>query len=281
MINFLKNIKIRKVFKNFLPPIIPIIYRRLTSKYNFCGEYKSWQDAQNKSSGYASEHILEKTKNALLKVKNGEAVYERDSYIFNKIQYSWPLLSTLLYVSLIKNSELNILDFGGSLGSSYFQNKLFLQSIKKIKWNIVEQELFVICGNKYFKDASLSFYKNTNECLLENSPALTIFSNSLQYLPKPYEALSEIFKNKMEYILIDKLPLNHKKDLITVQNVNPEIYDASYPLWIFKEESILNYFSNNGYELLYDFNVPGLDFIIRKTKFSGEYKGYLFRIKRS
>ena len=34
-----------------------------------------------------NKNVLEKCKNALLKVKNGEAAYERDSVLFNQIQY--------------------------------------------------------------------------------------------------------------------------------------------------------------------------------------------------
>jgi putative methyltransferase (TIGR04325 family) len=38
------------------------------------------------------------------------------------------------------------LDFGGSLGSSYFQNKKFLDALRLVEWNVVEQENFVATG---------------------------------------------------------------------------------------------------------------------------------------
>ncbi len=67
---------------------------------------------------------------SLLKVKRGEAVYERDSIVLEKFQYSWPLTSGLLYAATMSNSKLNVLDFGGSLGSSYYQNRNYLKGIK-------------------------------------------------------------------------------------------------------------------------------------------------------
>jgi putative methyltransferase (TIGR04325 family) len=71
------------------------------------------------STGYDSEIILEKTRDALLKVKNGEAAYERDSVLFDEIQYAWPLLTSLMWVAAQAKGILNVLDFGGSLGTTY------------------------------------------------------------------------------------------------------------------------------------------------------------------
>ena len=40
------------------------------------------------SSGYDSQLILDKVLTSTLKVKNGEAAYERDSVLFDEIQYA-------------------------------------------------------------------------------------------------------------------------------------------------------------------------------------------------
>ena len=94
--------------------------------YGWSGNYSNWAEAEKESSGYNSKNILETVKQATLKVKNGQAVYERDSVIFNEIEYSFPILSSLMWVAAQNNGELNILDFGGYLGSSYYQYKTFL-----------------------------------------------------------------------------------------------------------------------------------------------------------
>ncbi len=77
------------------PPVFIHLARRLhgnrpADAYGLSGDYRSWDEAMTASTGYDSGIILEKTKAALLKVKNGEAAYERDSVLFDEIQYAWP-----------------------------------------------------------------------------------------------------------------------------------------------------------------------------------------------
>lgn len=62
----------------FLPQILRrqlhTIRNRLYPSYGnyLSGNYLSWSDALQASIGYDSDNILKKTKDALLKVKNGE-----------------------------------------------------------------------------------------------------------------------------------------------------------------------------------------------------------------
>jgi hypothetical protein len=62
--------------KFIIPPFITHIYQKSVHETNHChydlsGDYNSWESAVAASTGYDSELILEKTKSALLKVKNG------------------------------------------------------------------------------------------------------------------------------------------------------------------------------------------------------------------
>ena len=126
----------KSTLKSVIPPILISCYRKIFPKKEkigmWSGNYTSWQEAKANCTGYDAANILEKCKNALLKVKNGEAAYERDSVLFNQIQYSWGLLAGLQKAALENNGNLCVLDFGGSLGSTYFQNKAFLSSLKKL-----------------------------------------------------------------------------------------------------------------------------------------------------
>ena len=126
--------------KTFAKRIIPekILRYFVGFFYGWHGNYFSWNEAKQKCSGYESQIILDKVKQSSLKVKEGLAAYERDSVIYSKVQYSFPLLSGLMWIAARNNGKLNVLDYGGSLGSSYFQNKRFLDSISGIHWCIVE-----------------------------------------------------------------------------------------------------------------------------------------------
>lgn len=245
---------LKQIFRDFIPPIFFRIYQRSVKKSGFFGNYQSWEEAKKLSSGYDSDVILNKVKDAILKVKSGETVYERDSVQFDKIHYSWPLLVGLLWIASQNRNKLNLIDFGGSLGSSYYQNKKFLLHLDELRWNIVEQKKFVECGKRYFEGKHLKFYFRLDDCLKVQHADTILLSSVIQYLEKPYELLKEIIENKFKYILFDRTPfLDNGKDRITIQKVPAEIYRASYPSWFFNLSKFLRFFSEE-YELVAEFD---------------------------
>ena len=228
-----------RIYKHF-----KYIINKFLKKPGWYGNYSSWAEAQKKCTGYDAANILEKVKIAILKVKNGEAVYERDSVLFDEIQYSFPLLYALQYIAAENNNTLSIIDFGGSLGSSYFQNKKILDGLNKVHWSIVEQPNFVAVGKEAIQDDRLKFYTTIDAAIEANGkPDLVILSCSIQYIENPYKLLSEVVNKKSKYIIIDNTLFNFKaRDRITKQIVPTHIYKASIPSWF------LNY--NNVKEML-------------------------------
>ena len=233
--------------------------KRKKEQYGWFGDYSSWSQVSAKSSGYDTDVILERTKNALLKIKNGEAVYERDSVIFDKKEYPYALIAYLLLSANLKNAPLNILDFGGSLGSTYYQLKEFLTLEVCSNWNIVEQEHYVACGKANFENEQLKFYTGIETCLSEQKIDLILLSSSVQYLEKPHEFLQQLVAYNFDFILFDRTAFNHQhKDRLTLQKVPDYIYPASYPSWFFNETLFLNHFSKQ-YKVVSSFPsyVPG------------------------
>ena len=50
---------------------------------------------------------------------------------------------------------------------------------------------------------------------------------------------------KSKYILIDRTPfVNSGTERLTVQQVPPHIYDASYPAWLFNQEIFMKAFAS-------------------------------------
>jgi putative methyltransferase (TIGR04325 family) len=256
--------------KEYLPPFL---VRKLTGLfYGWSGNYSTWEEAKSKSTGYDQDTILERVKSALLKVKSGEAICERDSVIFEKIEYSFPILTSLLWIANQNGNQLNLIDFGGSLGSSYFQNKFFLSNLN-VTWNIVEQEKFVMCGQENFQDEHLRFYKNIDACFEQTDPTVLLCSSVLQYIENPESLIKSFLEKNFEFVIIDRTPFIKRNDRITIQKVHPKIYQANYPCWFFNEEKFLNLFKEK-YDLVTDFS--SLD----KSNIQSEFKGFLFRIKK-
>ncbi len=257
----------KQLIKSLIPPIIVDTLRKLKfNKYGWHGNYKNWEEAKKASTGYDSDAILQKVRLSLLKVKNGEAVYERDSVIFDEIQYSWPLLSGLLLAASNAKGNLRVLDFGGSLGSTYYQNKKFLDQLNSVSWSVVEQKHFVDAGKKDFEDERLKFYYDVTACVKEQKPNVLVLSSVLQYIEKPYELMDEILKNDFEFIIIDRTPFANK-ETIKLQIVPPNIYAASYPCRFFDEVLFLEYFASKDYKTVEDFYA--LDGISNEYKFKG------------
>lgn len=258
----------KEFIKSLIPPILLDILKKLKSnKYGWKGNYGTWQEAQTLAVGYDDKKIIQAVRTSLLKVKNGEAVYERDSVLFNEIQYSWQLLAGLMFCSAKSRGILKVLDFGGSLGSTYYQNKKFLDKIDDVTWNIVEQENFVKTGKKEFEDERLKFFYNVDECIKIENPNILLLSSVLQYIKKPYELLDNILKFDFEYILIDRTAFSLIDEKITLQVVPPQIYEASYPCRFFEKNEFIKYFKNKNYSIVESFDA--LDGRNDKHEFKG------------
>ncbi len=212
-----------------------------------------WQGALRACSGYDSDIILKKCRQALLQVKNGMAEYERDSFLFEEISYSWPLLSGLLWVAAQDNDALNVLDFGGSLGTTYFQNRKFLASLKHLSWNVIEQKHFVECGQSEFQDHRLKFYDDIDSCLQKVRPQVLIFSSFLPYIEHFDICIENVLKYNFPYIILDRTPFIDMSDhVLMIETVPPSIYSASYPVWFFNYDKLLSLFQKK-YKVVADF----------------------------
>jgi len=254
----------KNLIKYLLPPIMFLMLKRFNNPKNYIdkhnnltysGDYTSWEAAMQSADGYSKPQILEKVRASVLKVKTGEAAYERDSVVFEKPQYPWPLIALLLQISTRHGDTLHVIDFGGSLGSTYFSCRTFLDGLKNWSWSVVEQEHFVTCGRKEIEDGRLQFFYTVEEVLKEsNGVKVLLLSSVLQYLPAPYAWLHKLLDFGFEYVLFDRTAfLEQGEDRLTLQYVPPAIYEAVYPAWFFNKENILKVCGYKNYEVKLDF----------------------------
>lgn len=250
-----------------------------TPAYGWFGNYPSWKEASSISGGYDQQNILEKTKEALLSVKNGGAVYERDSVLFAQSEYPYPLLTFLLHDAQQRKRPVNVLDFGGSLGSTYFQIKEFLSPGICSGWNIVEQAHYIDCGKKFFEDDTLKFFYSISDCIKSRHVDFVVLSSVVQYLPDPHRFLTELVSYGFDTILVDRTAfVNEGPDRITIQRVWPSIYEASYPAWFFEQNGFVSHFIKE-YNLRASFDsyVPGETVMMIDHKPVAYSKGFCFK----
>lgn len=200
----------------------------------YTGDYASFAEARASSNGYEESVILERTRAALHKVLRGEAAYERDAVTFDQLELPLPLLGLLNRVATEHQGCLSVLDFGGSLGSTYYQCRSALNHLPGLEWSIVELPAHVACGQREFANEQLKFYPAIQACRQERRPSVLLLSGVLQYLPEPWSFLREAATHGFDWIILDRTPfIDPEKDRLTVEVVSPRIYPASYPAWFF------------------------------------------------
>ena len=269
-----------RIIKKIIPKKIKKYIKRYNKdEVNWCeGPYLNWNEAKLNSSGYSDNNIFEKVYNSSKLVKLKLIPYERDSVLFMKSFYNYSIVNIFNSVGAKKN-KLSILDFGGSLGSSYYQN---LDAIKKsinINWGIVEQEKFVTIGNKEFSDQNLSFFYNIDDCIKSICPNIALFGSSIQYIENSNEILSLITKSiDIKYLIFDRTPFNSgNKDIIVVQHVPKKIYKADYPMKILSLDKFIKDISQD-WELAEISNGNNEDIIYYK-KNKLKHKNLIFKRK--
>ena len=223
--------------QHWLPPAAITLLKRHLGSIHFEGDYARWADAQADCDGYEARVILERTTEAARTVKRGEAAFERDSVVYTKPAYVWPLLTSLLWAAARHGGSLSVLDFGGSLGSTYFQHRSWLKDLARLRWSIVEQPSYVKVGREEFEDESLKFFDDVPAALRAERSRVLLVSAVLQYLEAPYAMLEELMNADFDVILLDRLAFSGEgRDKLTVQRVGERIYPASYPAWFFDRQ---------------------------------------------
>lgn len=232
---------LRQNLKRLLPPALVDELRRLPGGgIRFSGDYASWSDASQAATGYDTDEILRRVTDATRQVVDGKAAYERDSVLFAQPAYSYPILAALLRAAALNHGRLRVIDFGGSLGSTYRQNRRFLDGLTQLQWCVVEQAHFVEAGQREFTTDVLTFARTLQAVPWWGQPCVVLLSSVLQYLEDPRQLLETLAASGATSLVIDRTPMAlSERDRLCVQTVPAQIYRASYPCRIFSKARLL------------------------------------------
>ena len=242
--------RLRRLAKELVPPMLLRAFRRLRgATIEFDRGYPSWEAAARAAEGYDAEAIMQRVAAATRKVVSGAAVYERDSVVYDEIDYSWPLLSSLLFAAA-SCGTLRVIDVGGSLGTTFRQNRRFLTRLQgKCEWRVVEQAGFVRLGQQEFSDENITFCDTIAEASSTGVDVI-LFGGSLFYVLDPASLIAEAKQTWARFIVIDRTPITHGSgDEFAVQRIPAVIYRASFAIRSFAFESLMSLFGSE-YEVI-------------------------------
>ena len=210
-----------------------LLYDERISGIRYLGDYANWQDAAAECRGYDDSVIFDKVIQASKKVIDGEAVWERDSFLFYQEKYVYKLCAAILRCALRNDNQgVRVLDIGGSLGSTYFQNRKYLSDVKNLEYVVAEQDRYAAYGHEYLEDAVLKFISSQRDWENMERFDIILMSASLQYIPNYAGIISKIKKAEPRYIIFDRV-LVGDRGRICRETVPETIYKSSYPLRIF------------------------------------------------
>lgn len=195
----------------------------------------SWSAANEQSTGYDAQVIVEQVAQATQAVLTGRTAFERDGVTFTEPEYRWPVAYALQRAAGLPavqaRGRLRVIDIGGSLGSVYWQHRNLLPDVD-VTWTVIEQPAFVAAG-RALRTNEVEFAESIDDLGPETSGDVALFSSVLQYLDDPWAVLRAVMASGVSYIVIDRTPFHDgSRDLATVQHVPAHIYAASYPAWI-------------------------------------------------
>lgn len=250
---------LRSHIKAWVPPaIMDARRRRLGHGLSFSDVRGGWSQAQASSTGYSAETIVERVTQATREVIAGRACFERDSVLFQEPDYPYPIVTTLLHAALRNAGRLTVIDFGGSLGSTYRQCKPFLREIPQLRWHVIEQPKFVAVGQQEFSTSELSFAYSVSELPASDVRPLILLSSVLQYLEDPERTLDDLLRLQASHLVIDRTPMSvldaHR---LCIQHAPKNIYHASYPCWVISRSRVGQRLSASGWQVLGEF--PGME----------------------
>jgi putative methyltransferase (TIGR04325 family) len=230
----LKKSRIRSILKSLSPPLLLRAVHAVRSHAVSWGPpLPTWDAARRGCTGYDADGVVQKVAAASRAVDAGLAVHERDAVLLDEIDYAWPLLASILAVRA-KYGYLHLADFGGSLGTTYRQNRRYLAELDGLTWTVVEQEHFVKVGRDEFQTANLRFSP-----VLEDPPSgspynAILFASVLNYLQHPWDVVDRAHELGIPYLIVDRTHVHEGRlDHCRSQQVHEPHYEASYPCRIF------------------------------------------------
>lgn len=210
----------------------------------------SWEEAQAHVDGWEAPDVTKRALEAARKVRDGKAAFERDRIVYDKIIYS-PTILACLFLAADRYETLDVVDFGGGLGSNYYQHRHLLRALHKpVRWCVIERPSFVRLGSEEFQTEELCFSDDIRAAV--HARATVLFTASLQYIAEPFATLASAIT--ADIVALDRVPLSpNDNHAVYVQRHPPELSTSTRAVWCFSRDGMMRWFDERGFRLVEHF----------------------------
>jgi putative methyltransferase (TIGR04325 family) len=233
----MRNRSAKDLLRPWIPPRISE-FRGRSKRLRLDDAIESWDAAKRQSIGYQDPRIIRNVELAARRVLRGQAQFERDGVAFATADVNWPIATGLLLAAARNPGSLRVLDYGGSLGSQYFQCRGLLSALPHVNWTVVEQEALVSVGREMLTHPNLFFVEEHDHSVPWNASAV-LFSSVLQYLDDPLAPLCRSVEAGADVVVIDRTPISRiAESLPTIQISSMSFGTTTYPAWVLGETAL-------------------------------------------
>lgn len=233
----------------------------------FCGIYESYQEAlahvpRSRLAGWDNEE------SAALWINK---IHEFDPYLDQPSSYA-----TFFWLSRLMREGTTLIDFGGSIGVTYYRFLRCANLPAKARWTVVEVPKIAAEGRRVAaREAAVGLEFETaidasSEC------DILLAAGALQTMEQSVPGLLEMRAAKPPHIILNKVPLASGEAYWTLLNFGP----AVSPYRVYNEKEFIGYFENAGYTLMDRWAVAELECYVpfHPDKVVQEFAGFYFKM---
>lgn len=249
-------------------------------RYNssmWSGSYPDWEAAAQACRKTSLEGQRLAYERALGEVLDGRALFERDSLLQHQPATCWPLMLALRDLQARGTPQPTVLDYGGGLGSVYFQHRPWWTSDRPVTWNVVELPEIAATGRRLVQDPQLQFFDSLDEAVRHRPPDLIVAAGIVSMVPRPEALLHALAALGAQWVFVDRVPVSQRQGqhLITRQVVPRSIYESESQFWFFDECRFLQILSSH-WEIVGQ-SLSDCDDPVWVEGYHYQWRGYLLR----
>ena len=213
------------------------------------GIYSCWEDARQDSNIFEEKIWINKLTNQVQK-NITDYRSKNNSHLAPPAQdHILSLAAGVLFSP--SEDNLQVLDFGGGLGTSYFRLISSLPESKKVEFHIVELKIICDLAQNFLGDfPQLHFYKTLPN--LSKPVHIIHLGSSIQYAPDWKDLLAKLANYRSHILILEELPAGDIPSFISTQNY----YGKKLQCHFFNINELIEEVQTLGYELIYKSRCP-------------------------